>query len=54
MYEVGRGGAHNYAHFGVEFTDDISGKLDSKSNQFVRGTSSRSLSDIVLFLLRLN
>jgi len=33
----------------VEFTDDIYGKFDSESNQFVRGTSSRSLFDIVLF-----
>jgi len=36
---------------GLEFTGDISGKLDLELNQFVRGAFSRSLSDIALFLL---
>jgi len=38
----------------VEFTDDISGKFDSESNQFVRGASSKSLFDIMIFWLDLN
>jgi len=38
----------------VEFTDDISRRLDSESNQVARGASFRALSDIVLFVISLN
>jgi len=42
------------AGFGVEFTDNISVKSDSESNQLVRGASYKSASDIVIFLMNLN
>jgi len=44
MGYVGKG-----VEFGVEFTDDISGKSNSESKQFVKGTSFKSVSVNVLF-----